>query len=374
MIDAITRRSSATPTLEPAAQVQDRDHRAPEPRRRPRDQRRLPRRRRAPRARPRLRPLGRRRPLDRARGWPSASASSCAGAGGRRLARRRSIFRDYGYRRLRNKARLKFLLAEWGTAKFREVLETEYLGYALPDGPAPAPRARARATTSACTGRRTATSTSARRPTVGRISGTLLTRLGDLIESYGADRRALTAHQKLVILDVPEDRVDASHRAARGARPLRPGPAPSAARRWRAPASSSASSRSSRRRPTRPTPSPSSRQRLADVDLAAPILLNVNGCPNSCARIQTADIGLKGQLVTVDGEQEPGFQVHLGGGLASADRDEAGLGRTVRGLKVTADGAARLRRARRALLRRPGAPTGETFAEWSHRAEEGALQ
>ncbi|HEY1106102.1 MAG TPA: nitrite/sulfite reductase, partial [Agromyces sp.] len=39
------------------------------------------------------------------------------------------IFRDYGYRRLRNKARLKFLLAEWGPAKFREVLETEYLGY-----------------------------------------------------------------------------------------------------------------------------------------------------------------------------------------------------------------------------------------------------
>ena len=46
------------------------------------------------------------------------------------------IFRDYGYRRLRNKARLKFLLAEWGTEKFRQVLQDEYLGYALPDGPA----------------------------------------------------------------------------------------------------------------------------------------------------------------------------------------------------------------------------------------------
>ena len=46
------------------------------------------------------------------------------------------IFRDYGYRRLRNKARLKFLLADWGTEKFRQVLEDEYLGYALPDGPA----------------------------------------------------------------------------------------------------------------------------------------------------------------------------------------------------------------------------------------------
>ncbi|MGO2113108.1 MAG: nitrite/sulfite reductase, partial [Pseudoclavibacter sp.] len=46
------------------------------------------------------------------------------------------IFRDYGYRRLRNKARLKFLLAEWGVEKFRQVLEEEYLGYALADGTA----------------------------------------------------------------------------------------------------------------------------------------------------------------------------------------------------------------------------------------------
>ncbi len=44
------------------------------------------------------------------------------------------IFRDHGYRRLRTKARLKFPLGE----QFRRVLEEDYLGYALPDGPAPA--------------------------------------------------------------------------------------------------------------------------------------------------------------------------------------------------------------------------------------------
>jgi sulfite reductase (ferredoxin) len=38
-----------------------------------------------------------------------------------------SIFRDYGYRRLRNRARLKFLVADWGAEKFRQVLEDEYL-------------------------------------------------------------------------------------------------------------------------------------------------------------------------------------------------------------------------------------------------------
>ncbi len=73
-------------------------------------------------------------------GSPSGSASSCcpeeAAEVWHGVIR---VFRDYGYRRLRNKARLKFLLAEWGPEKFRRVLEEEYLGRALPDGPAPAP-------------------------------------------------------------------------------------------------------------------------------------------------------------------------------------------------------------------------------------------
>ena len=73
-------------------------------------------------------------------------------------------------------------------------------------------------------------------------------------------------------------------------------------------------------------------------DFRHPLSLHVNGCPNSCARIQTADIGLKGQILTgADGQPEFGFQVHLGGGLASAEREDAGLGRTVRGLKVSAE-------------------------------------
>ena len=47
-----------------------------------------------------------------------------------------------------------------------------------------------------------------------------------------------------------------------------------------------------------------------------PLTINVNGCPNSCARIQVGDIGLKGMIVTDDdGNQVEGFQVHLGGAL-----------------------------------------------------------
>ena len=43
--------------------------------------------------------------------------------------------------------------------------------------------------------------------------------------------------------------------------------------------------------------------------------INVNGCPNACARTQIADIGLKGMIVTTRASRSEGFQVHLGGGL-----------------------------------------------------------
>ncbi|MGB3258155.1 MAG: nitrite/sulfite reductase, partial [Ornithinimicrobium sp.] len=112
--------------------------------------------------------------------------------------------------------------------------------------------------------------------------------------------------------------------------------------------------------------------RLADLDLDQAISLNVNGCPNSCARIQTADIGLKGQIITVDGEQVPGFQVHLGGGLAGEDRAEPELGRTVRGVKVSADHLPDyVERVVRTWSdqREPG----ESFGTWAHRADEAVL-
>ena len=115
-------------------------------------------------------------------------------------------------------------------------------------------------------------------------------------------------------------------------------------------------------------------ERLDGLDLPHPISLHLNGCPNSCARIQTADIGLKGQIITNDeGQQVPGFQVHVGGGLASKDRDEAGLGRTVRGLKIAADD---LSDYVEKLVRRflDGRSEAETFSEWAHRVDEEELK
>lgn len=283
------------------------------------------------------------------------------------------IFRDYGYRRLRNKARLKFLLADWGTAKFREVLETEYLGEPLPDGPAaptPATPGDHVGVHRQKDGRFYVGAT----PIVGRVSGPILTRLADLVESHGSTRLRTTPHQKVVILDIPEDRVES---LIAGLDELGLSARPSLIRRGTIACTGIEFCKLAivETKAYATAAVLDLEERLAGFDLPHPISLHVNGCPNSCARIQTADIGLKGQLVTIDGEQVPGYQVHLGGGLASLDRDEAGLGRTVRGLKVSAAGIADyVERVVTRFLDERDAAADETFAQWAHRADEEALR
>lgn len=282
------------------------------------------------------------------------------------------IFRDYGFRRLRNKARLKFLLAEWGPVKFREVLENDYLGYKLPDGNAPAKPSVTGdhiGVHEQKDGKYYIGVTS----TVGRVSGTILGQLADILEKYGSYRLRTTAYQKLVILDIKKEDVDAvvADLAAIG---LFANPSPFRRSTIACTGIEYCKLAIVDTKDTAAAAVNELEKKLIDLDIKKPITLNVNGCPNSCARIQIADIGLKGQLLPDgNGGQEPGFQVHLGGGLASSDREEAGLGRTVRGLKVT---TANLTEYVERITRRyyADAQGNETFAEWAHRADEEALK
>lgn len=281
------------------------------------------------------------------------------------------IFRDYGYRRLRNKARMKFLLADWGPEKLRDVLETEYLGYRLADGPPP-PKPMVSGDHVGVHRQKDGKYFIGTSLVAGRASGTLFHQMADLIEEYGIDRIRLTPMQKILVLDVDETdlddvvaRLDALGLSSRKDLFRRSVMACTGIEYCKLAIVGT--------KQTAIDAVTRLEERLADIDLPHPISLHLNGCPNSCARIQTADIGLKGQIVTTDeGEQVPGFQVHVGGGLASKDRDEAGLGRTVRGLKVTVDG---LEEYVEKMVRRflDGRSESETFSEWAHRVEDEEL-
>src|SRR3954464_4153837 len=113
------------------------------------------------------------------------------------------LFRDYGYRRLRSRARLKFLVADWGVQRFREGLEKESLGGALPDGPAPPPPAAGSRDHVGVHRQLDGRCYVGVALPVGRTSGTQLADVARLASQYGSGRVRTTVEQKLLILDVP---------------------------------------------------------------------------------------------------------------------------------------------------------------------------
>ncbi|WP_112240047.1 nitrite/sulfite reductase [Kribbella monticola] len=278
-----------------------------------------------------------------------------------------SIFRDYGYRRLRNRARLKYLVADWGIEKFREVLESDqYLGRKLIDGPAPEIPA-VQGDHVGVHKQKDGRYYVGVAPVVGRVSGSSLAKVADVVAAHGSDRVRTTAQQKLIVLDVEESRVESLVAALND---LGYQARPSA---WRQNTMACTGIEFCKLAIVETKARAAEligelEERIPELDV--PITINVNGCPNSCARIQVADIGLKGQLVLdAEGNQVPGYQVHLGGGLGL----DAGFGRKLRGHKVTSDGLADyVERVTQNYLKERS--EGERFAQWVVRAEEGALQ
>jgi sulfite reductase (ferredoxin) len=281
-----------------------------------------------------------------------------------------SVFRDYGYRRLRHRARIKFLIADWGTAKFREVLENEYLGYALPDGPAPVQIDSAARDHVGVHQQSDGLFYVGFAPRVGRVNGSTLGEIAALADKYGSGRVRTTAEQKMVIVDVPPASVDSlvAELDALGL-PARP----SVFRRHTMACTGIEFCKLAivETKGRAASLIDELERRLPGFD--SPVTINVNGCPNSCARIQVADIGLKGSLVTdAAGHQVEGFQIHLGGTMTGGNAAGSGFGRKVRGLKATAE---ELPDYVERVLRRYDAAraVGETFAQWTLRASDEEL-
>jgi sulfite reductase (ferredoxin) len=280
------------------------------------------------------------------------------------------IFRDYGYRRLRNRARLKFLLADWGVEKFRQVLEREYLGRPLIDGPAPELPDKPIdhvGIHKQWDGKYYVGVA----PVAGRVSGEMLARVADIAEAHGSGRVRLTPYQKLLVLDLGHDQVNP---VVAELRQIGLDATPSAWRRGTMACTGIEFCKLAivETKARAEELVAELEKRLADFDTE--ISININGCPNACARTQVADIGLKGMIVTApDGRQVEGFQVHLGGGLGLAAGQTAGFGRKLRGLKTTAEELPGYveRLARRYLT---GRLDGESFAEWVTRADEEPLR
>ncbi|MEU6985955.1 nitrite/sulfite reductase [Streptomyces sp. NPDC046324] len=277
-----------------------------------------------------------------------------------------SIFRDYGYRRLRTRARLKFLVADWGPEKFRQVLEDEYLKRRLTDGPAPEQPAGQWRDHVGVHRQKDGRFYVGFAPRVGRVDGTTLTKIAEIAEAHGSGRVRTTAEQKMIVLDVEEAQVE-SIVSALESLDLRVNPSPFRRGTMACTGIEFCKLAIVETKARGASLIDELERRIPEFD--EPITININGCPNACARIQVADIGLKGQLVLDDeGNRVEGYQVHLGGALGL----EAGFGRKVRGLKVTS--AELPDYVERVLTRfQEQREDGERFATWAARASEEAL-
>ncbi|WP_445165950.1 nitrite/sulfite reductase [Mycolicibacterium sp. Dal123E01] len=280
-----------------------------------------------------------------------------------------SVFRDYGYRRLRAKARLKFLVKDWGVDKFRKILEEEYLKRPLIDGPAPAPATRPIDHVGVQRLKNGLNAVGVA-PIAGRVSGTILTQVADLAESVGSNRVRFTPYQKLIVMDVPDEEV-AKLTAGLDALGL-----PSTPSHWRRNLMACTGIEFCKlsfaeTRVRAQSLVPDLEKRLEDINatLDVPVTVNINGCPNSCARIQIADIGFKGQMIDDGDGPEEGFQVHLGGSLGL----DSGFGRKLRQHKVlSSELGDYIERVVRNFVKQRS--DGERFAQWAIRAEDEDLR
>lgn len=252
-----------------------------------------------------------------------------------------TVFRDWGYRRARNRARMKFLVQDWGPNRFREVLE-ETMGTKLTDFDPPSMNGGSHREHVGVGDQKDGKNYVGFAPKAGRIAGHQLETLARLAERYGEGRLRTTTQQKMLILDVdPASVTDLSEDLA---------------------ALDLSVETSTWRRGTMACTGiefcklaiVETKGRAVELyryleerlpGISEEIRINVNGCPNSCARFQTADIGLMGCVITQknwvadhDGNQVEerrkveAFLVHLGGHLGK-DRS---FGRKVKGVKVLA--------------------------------------
>lgn len=283
------------------------------------------------------------------------------------------IFRDYGYRRLRNRARLKFLVAQWGTAKFRQVLEDEYLGYKLPDGPR-APMNLIDRDHVGVHEQKDGKAYLGVKPTMGHLTGEQLIAIADLAESYGLSRLRLTPFKEILFLDVDPAKVDD---LAADLQEMGMYSKPSEFRRGMLTCTGLEYCKLAH------TTTKAKGIELVDEledrfgDIDSPITITLNGCPNSCARTQVSDMGFKGQMVDDgNGNKVEGFQVHLGGTVTRETADgekEANFGRKLRGHKVLSSelGEYVSRVVANYVDKRN---EGEIFRDWVLRADEEDLK
>lgn len=223
------------------------------------------------------------------------------------------LFRDHGYRKKRHRARLKFLVADWGPEKFLDVL-TGIIGAYPTRGEDQIVGWNAGYFTGVHPQKQEGTSYVALNVPIGRTSSDELDDLADLADQYGSGSLRTVNTQNIIITDVPNDQVAALLQEPVIQR-LTPNP-----KTFEGYAVSCTGIEFCNLALTETKGLMKQLVNYLDerVELDTPIRLHINGCPNSCGQQQIADIGLMGgKSKTKDGMVES-YTLSIGGHLFDA--------------------------------------------------------
>lgn len=219
------------------------------------------------------------------------------------------VYRDHGLRSNRQKARLMWLIDEWGIDKFRSEIEN-YLGRKL--------RSEAEKDEFDWEKRDHIGVYPQKQPglnylglhiPIGRLYAQDMFDLARIAEVYGNGEIRLTVEQNIIIPNVPDTRLDAFQREPLLERfSINPAPLTRALV-----SCTGAQFCNFALIETKSRALTTIKALEAELDLPHPVRIHWTGCPNSCGQPQVADIGLMGTKVRKDGKTVEGVDLYMGG-------------------------------------------------------------
>jgi len=218
------------------------------------------------------------------------------------------LFRDHGSRESRAKARLAFLIDDWGVEKFRSALE-ERMGCELDRAGQSVQSTHQSDHLGVTPQRQLGLYAVGLAIPVGRITADQVVGLADLAERYGTSELRFTPGQNMIIPNVP-DRSLPALLSEPLLEDLRPDPAPSI----RGTVSCIGTHLCDLALTDTKGHALVAARHLEHLPtLKRPISINWSGCPASCGNHHLATIGLQGGKSRVNGEVTEVYQVFAGG-------------------------------------------------------------
>jgi ferredoxin-nitrite reductase len=232
------------------------------------------------------------------------------------------VYRDHGLRANRQKARLMWLIDEWGLEKFRAAVEQQ-IGHPLP---------RAAEKDEVVWHKRDLLGVHAQKQLglnfvglhvpVGRLNVPEMRELARLAEVYGSGELRLTVEQNVLIPNVPDSRVGPLLQE-----PLLKKFSPNPGPLQRGLVSCTGNQFCNFALIETKNRAVALMEELeAELEIPQTVRIHWTGCPNSCGQPQVADIGLMGTTVRKDGKPVEAVDIYMGGEVGK----DAKLGECVR--------------------------------------------